>query len=118
MRFTYVFIAACVWAIAGFAFMPSQAQAAQLPVTETPANVLNTLIDKVQYRRCRRVRYRCRERWGRGNRYRRCVRRRDCAAYPRYRRHRYCRRARSRCRDRYGYGRVYRRCVRNRGCRL
>lgn len=116
MRYAYLIASAFLVLAFSMVAFTSQSQAAQLPVMEGPVSATEKLLDKVQFRRCRRVRFRCRNRFGGGRRYRRCVRRRDCR--PFVRRVRRCVRVRRICRNEFGFGRDYRRCVRRRDCRL
>jgi hypothetical protein len=68
---------AALLAIAAIPFSASGASAAGMtPMTRLPA--MDNLIEKTQYRYCRRWNRECRYRWGYGWRYRRCMRIRGC----------------------------------------
>lgn len=108
------------------AFGPRNAAASPLAPGASgpaPATAGIGLVEKVQWRRCRRWRWRCADRWGWGTyRFRRCLRRHGCA------RRRgfglgilpgiaYCAGWRAECADRWGWGtRRFRRCLRRHGC--
>ncbi|MFP3921113.1 MAG: hypothetical protein ACLFPA_06095 [Dichotomicrobium sp.] len=108
--------------LAAFVFVTPQASAATAgaaPMSLKGAvadTALGAFVEHVQYRRRHRIRRFCRRRFGRGPRYRRCLRRRGFYGRRRGIRRR-CRRVRIQCRRRFGYGRNYRRCVVRRGCR-
>jgi len=114
--------------LAAFVFVSPQASAASAGTSTLTMKQLlsgeasSSLVQKAQAFRCRRRHFVCRQRWGGGRDYRRCMRNGRCGWYVRrrfnrgYRRGR-CRRANRICRYRFGVGRDYRRCMRRRGCR-
>lgn len=72
----------------------------------------DSLVHRVQ--RCVIAEVACRDRYGGGPDYRRCMRRRDCGYRGGGRRR--CNAVEYRCRENYGRGRDFRRCMRRRDC--
>jgi hypothetical protein len=66
-----------VFVIAGFLWLPQISSAAAVAVPATGASQAS-IIEHVQYRHCRAWYRECRERWGGGWRFRRCLARHGC----------------------------------------
>ncbi|RIA56628.1 hypothetical protein BXY53_1734 [Dichotomicrobium thermohalophilum] len=129
MRNTFQAFMLLAAGLAAFVFISPQAAAASAGTSSTltmkqllSGETTSSLVEQAQAWRCRRRNFVCRQRWGVGRDYRRCMRRGGCGWYVRRRFHRgyrrgRCRRAHRVCRYRFGFGRDYRRCMARRGCR-